>query len=167
MKKFFYAFLKEAKGLIPAMLFFFVVFTLVALTDDYMRKAEDVGGYVRFTIILFASLIMSKVVFIADHMRWIHLFQNKPLIYATAWKSLFYVVMSVIVRLLEHLVKLLLHKEGLIDSLEDALSDMNWTRFWVVQAWLLVLFFVFVAWRELSRAIGVQKVRELFFGKKS
>lgn len=164
MKKIINEFLEEAISLIPVTLFFFIIFSFVALTDDFMRIQQNVGGYVRFTMILVASLIMGKVVFIADHLKWIHLFSSKPLIYVTMWKSIFYVIMSIIVRLLEHLVQALFGKKPFLETCMTFLSDVDWMRFWVVQLWLILLFVIFVAGRELTRVIGVQKVREIFLG---
>ena len=74
--------------------------------------------------------------------------------------------MSILVRLLEHTIRLLFEHKSFYDALQIAIGDVNWMRFWVVQMWLVLLFFIYVAARELIMAMGVQKVRKLFFGRK-
>ena len=76
MKKFLKLFGEESKSLLPATIFFFIVFSLVALTNNLIRKESETGVYISFGLILFSSLIMGKVVFIADHLPWVHLFQK-------------------------------------------------------------------------------------------
>ncbi|MDX2312683.1 MAG: hypothetical protein QNL90_01305, partial [Gammaproteobacteria bacterium] len=39
-----------------------------------------------------------------------------------------------------------------------------WPHFWAIQIWLLVLFFMFCALRELIRALGRERVRAMFIG---
>jgi hypothetical protein len=37
-------------------------------------------------------------------------------------------------------------------------------RFWMIQAWLIVLLFILSATRELARKVGRKRFRKLFFG---
>jgi len=37
-------------------------------------------------------------------------------------------------------------------------------RFWMIQAWLIVLLFVLSSTRELARKVGRRRFRKLFFG---
>jgi hypothetical protein len=44
------------------------------------------------------------------------------------------------------------------------MAETVWPHFWLIQIWLLVLFFVYCSLRELVRAIGRDKVIKMFFG---
>jgi hypothetical protein len=47
------------------------------------------------------------------------------------------------------------------------MTETVWPHFWLIQIWLAVLFFVYCAMRELVRAVGKEKVVEMFFSKRS
>jgi hypothetical protein len=47
------------------------------------------------------------------------------------------------------------------------LDEVDWPHFWTIQIWLTVLLLVYCTMQELLRALGHDKVRELFFGAAS
>ena len=47
------------------------------------------------------------------------------------------------------------------------MSEVVWPHFWATQLWLIVLIFVYCAMRELIRAIGREKIIEMFFGRRA
>jgi len=44
------------------------------------------------------------------------------------------------------------------------LAEIVWPHFWATQLLLVVIIFIYCTMRELIRAIGPSKVREMFFG---
>jgi hypothetical protein len=44
------------------------------------------------------------------------------------------------------------------------LNEVVWPHFWVIQIWVVVLLFVYCAFREFVRAVGSHEVRRMFFG---
>ena len=104
-----------------------------------------------------------KVVLVADKLPWINKFPNKPLMYNVAWKTLIYVGCTLVVRFIEHLLPYLLDHEPLDIAIRHHLSEVVWSHFWAIQIWLLVLFLVYSAGRELVRALGSERVLDIFF----
>ena len=70
-----------------------------------------------------------------------------------------------IVRYLEHISHFLLQHESFVQAHHHLMAEVVWPHFWLIQMWLAVLFFVYCALRELVRAIGREKVRQMFIGR--
>lgn len=154
--------LEEFKRMVPVALFFLIAFSLVDATDRAVNNHE----YTTYSFLycLAASLIMGKVVLIADTFAIIELYSTKPLVYATLWKSFLYVCCSIILRLLEHVIPALWHGETWHMIWTRILEHIDKPLFWIAQGWLAYLFIIYVGGRELIRAIGPKKVWKLFFG---
>ncbi len=149
--------------MVPAALFFFVAFLLVDATDRVINDKE-LGTYSIFYC-LFSGIIMAKVVLIADLLSLTHRFSHKPLAYITLWKSFVYVLCSILLRLIEHVIPALIHGKNFHEIYQAILVHTEKPLFWLAQGWLTYLFIIFVAYRELITKIGPAKVKEFFFGK--
>jgi hypothetical protein len=44
------------------------------------------------------------------------------------------------------------------------IEELVWPHFWAVQIWLFVLFLLYCTLRELTRSLGGDQMRKLFFG---
>ena len=137
---------------LPAFLFFYFSFTLINFTEGLMVKNAGVQPFGVLTVLL-AAAIVAKVLIAIDFLPIVNIFPLKPLIYNVAWKTFLYSLGSLLVRLLNRLWN---HYYG---------TPIHWTEFWAVQIWYVVLFFVFVAARDLIYKIGPAKVRQIFFGR--
>lgn len=154
---------REIIKTIPAVIFFFIVFQLLAFTRALILQSYgiQVSTFINATIV---ALLVGKVVLIADHLPLINQFPNKPLIYNIVWKTLIYLVSALIVRYLEHLIPLVLEFRNLGTANQHLLDEVIWPHFWVVQIWLLVCFFMYCTIRELVRILGRKHVLTMFFG---
>jgi hypothetical protein len=110
------------------------------------------------------ALLVGKVVLLTDHLRFINRFPEKPLIYNVVWKTGIYVLAALVVHYLEHLVPLWWHEGAFGVANERLLSEVVWPHFWAIQLWLVVLLFVYCAFREFVRAVGRRQVQRMFFG---
>ena len=155
---------KDCREILPVTLFFFLAFTLVDITEVLMHKELATKTY-SIAVIAVASIMMGKVVFIADRISCINRYSTRPLIYSTCWKSAIYVLCSFVVRILDHNVPFFIENGSLSITYERFMTQVEAMPFWVVQLWLSAIFIVFTAWRELCLAVGEKKVRELFFGR--
>lgn len=155
----------ELKKLIPVVLFFFVCYTLVEITEIVIHKEKMQLRY-DFAVIAIGSLIMGKVVLLSDYLPFISIFSKKPLIYGTVWKTCIYVLMSMCIRLIERCIPFLFDDVAWQDTSEHLRRVVEGFPFWLGQMWLFVLLFIFVAYRELIIAVGPDRVRRLFFGAK-
>jgi hypothetical protein len=157
--------IKEFLKMLPAACFFLVAFSLVDATDRIINKGEL--SYYSFFSCIAASLIMGKVVLITDSFSIVDLFSNRPLIYVTLWKSFLYVVCSILLRIVEHIIPLFMHIKSFGELWQAIVHHTERPFFWLAQCWLGYLFIIFVGYRELVISIGVDKAKNLFFGTKN
>lgn len=162
MSKFLTRAKEEFFEVLPTTVFFFFAFHVIALTNALMLREHgiDIANQAAATI---GALLVAKVVLVADKLPWINKFPNKPLMYNVAWKTLIYVGCTLVVRFIEHLLPYLLDHEPLDIAIRHHLSEVVWSHFWAIQIWLLVLFLVYSAGRELVRALGSERVLDIFF----
>ena len=154
---------KEVRELIPPTIFFMVSFGLLLCTQalvmrDYGIDLFDLGQAV------IGALIVGKILLIVDAFPFVDRYPARPLIWNTLWKAVIYNIAAIFFRWLEALVPLWIH-HGSFSAGNDALfAGIHWPHFWLIQLWLAVLFLVYCAGCELSRAVGRDKLIALFFG---
>jgi hypothetical protein len=157
---------KEVRELIPPTIFFMISFALLLLTQalvlkDYGVDLFDIGQAV------IGALIVGKVLLIVNAFPFVDRYPARPLIWNTLWKALVYNIAAILVRYLEAVIGLWID-HGSFGAANDALfAGIHWPHFWLVQLWLAVLFLIYCAGGELSRAIGREKLIALFFGPRS
>ncbi len=96
----------EFLAVIPPTAFFFLTFSLLAITrrlidKEYGIPLESFGGAA------VGALIVGKVVLIVDNFRFVNRYPSKPLIYNVVWKTGIYLVATMVVRYVEHVAPLL------------------------------------------------------------
>lgn len=160
MKKILGVVRKELYRMIPFFLFFFAIFSLADIVK-ILRRDETVYS---FMTIVISSLLMAKVIILADFLPVIERYSHKPLIYNTCWKTLIYLVCSFFFRVLDRALPLLFGGKGIAMVYGGVVHELTHIEFWIPQIWLLLLLFILVAYQELIKAVGVAKVRQLFFG---
>jgi len=154
---------KELLELLPPTIFFFIAFHILVLfrallLRQYGVQTSTVAGA---TV---AALVVGKVVLIADALPFVNRFPEKPLMFNVAWKTLIYMVAALVVHYLEHLIPVWWRIGDLAAASRQLWQEIVWPHFWAIQLWLLVLFFMYCAIRELVRAVGPREVRRMFFG---
>ncbi len=70
---------------------------------------------------------------------------------------------ALIARYGEHLFHFYRKTGNLAEANRQLIGEVVWPHYWAVQMWLLVLLLVFCSLRELSRALGRDRVRAMFF----
>ena len=153
----------EIREVIPPTIFFLIAFHIVVIDRRLMLRQYGLplASMAGATI---GALLVAKVVLITDKFRFVNRFPQKPLMYNVVWKTAIYVVASLVVHYLEHLVPTWWHTGSLGVANRRLIEELVWPHFFAIQLWLVVLLFVYCALRELVRAIGPEKVIELFFG---
>ena len=156
----------ELVAVIPPTVFFFAAFQLIAFTRALMLREYgiSVSAFVTASI---AALVVAKVVLIVDLLPFVNRFPDKPLVYNVVWKTLIYLVAALLVRYVEHLIPFVREHGDLVVANRRLLDEVVWPHFWAVQIWLVVLFFVYCALRELVRVLGRDRVLNMFFGAKT
>lgn len=153
----------EFREVLPPTIFFFAAFNIIAVTRVLMlnRYGIEADSFIAATV---GALVVGKVVLLADKLRLINRFPDKPLIYNVVWKTAVYVIAAFFVRYAEHLLPLVGEYGGIASASSHLLAELEWPRFWAIQIWLSVLLFVYTSFRELTRVVGREAIMSMFFG---
>jgi hypothetical protein len=154
---------EEFFALLPPTIFFFVALHIVALVHSLMMRAEGISALSSVSIAI-ASLVMGKSVLLADLLPIINRFPDKPLIYNVTWKSSIYLLVSLLIHYLEHLIDFWRQTGGFVAGNEKLWAEIVWPHFWAIQIMLLALIVMYCTTHELVRVIGREKVLRIFFG---
>ena len=166
MSKFTHSVKHLVREMIPPAVFFFVTFQLLALTRALMLKQYgiDVTTFAAATI---GALVAAKVVVLADLLPFINRFPGRPLIYNIAWKTTIYFLAAFMVRYLEEFIHFYRAHGTVLGANRHLLDEVVWAHFWAIQLWLTVLLLIYCTMDGLVRALGRDRVRELFIGVSS
>ena len=154
---------KEFFELLPPTIFFFVALHIVTFVRVLMLKGTGISPLSSISVAV-AALILGKAVLLADMLPAINRFPDKPLIYNVAWKTLIYLLMSVLIHYIERLIEFWRLTGSFIAGNEKLMSEMVWPHFWAIQIILFVLIAIYCTMHELVRVIGREKVLRIFFG---
>ncbi|MDD2338351.1 MAG: hypothetical protein PHD01_17475 [Geobacteraceae bacterium] len=151
--------------ILPPTIFFFVAFSLVLLTKRLILSEYGIS-WTGFGSAIVGAILVGKVVLLVDKLTFVSKFAHRQLIFTTVWKCLIYFLAAVLLQYLERIVHLLMKHESFLEANRYFVTETVWPQFWLIQMWLAVLLFFYCAMRELVRAIGKEKVIQLFFGEK-
>lgn len=163
MNKIFQRLKEKFLGIIPASVFFFVAFQLLAITRSLILQQYgiQVSTFVAATI---GALIVARVVMIVDLLPFVNRFPDKPLAYNIVWKTIIYWLAAFLVRYVEHLIHFVGKYGDIAVANSRLLDEVIWPHFLIVQIWLFVLFLMYCTLRELIRVLGRERIRSMFFG---
>jgi hypothetical protein len=153
----------EFFALLPPTIFFFIALHIVAFIHALMLKGTGISPLTSVSVAI-AALILGKAVLIADMLPFINRFPKHPLIYNVTWKTMIYLLLSILIHYLERLIDFWRQAGGFVAGNQKLLSEMVWPHFWAVQIVLFVLIVIYCTMHELVRVIGKEKVRRMFFG---
>src|SRR5262245_16148577 len=156
---------EELEQIAPT-IFFLISFHIVVLDRKLMLRQYGLplSSIASATV---AALLVAKVVLITDAFPFVNRFPDKLLMYNVVWKTVIYVSAALVVHYLEHLVPIWWHTGDLVAANRQLADEIVWPYFWAIQLWLVVLLFVYCTMRELVRAIGREKVVDMFFGPRA
>jgi hypothetical protein len=154
---------EEFLSLLPPTLFFLFSLGFVSILRVLMLKGTGVAVNTPIQVVV-GALILGKAVLIADMLPVVNRYPDKPLAYNVVWKTVIYFVAALVLHYLERLIDFWKEAGGLVAGNEKLLAEMIWPHFWAVQMTLFVLIFGYCVMREIARALGTAKLREMFFG---
>jgi hypothetical protein len=152
----------QFRHVLPPTAFFLVGFNLILATKALILREHDIefSGFLTATV---AALLVGKAVLITDSLPFMRRFDGAPLIQPILFKSAFYWLCVMFVRIAEQLIHFLADG-GAIGDFPSFLADrFSWARFLSIQIWLMVLFLVYVTIHELDTLFGNGELYRLFF----
>ena len=159
-------FVHAFREVLPPTLFFLfsfnlIVFTTNLLVHDYWFKLSS------FLVATTTALVVGKAVLVANHIRLIDRFRGAPLIQPILYKTLFYTLVVLVVRLVERFIHLAIDDQGFGAAFETAVHGFSWRRFVAIQIWIFTCFLIYVTATELSNLLGEGQMFRLFFRHRS
>lgn len=163
MKSIIRAIKTEMIKIFPAVAFFLIAFNLIVLTD--MLTMKEFGIHVfSFIGATLAAVLVAKVVFLTNALPIMNIFSGKPLIYNTLWKTFVYFTATLVIRYSEHIIRLSITYKSISLANHRLFDNINWPRFYAIEIWFIVLFFIFSAFQEIVIYFGKSKIRKIFLG---
>lgn len=154
---------KEFFHILPVFLFFGIAFFIINGVETLLFKRAGITPFSTAEILVGAALV-AKVFLVIDHWSFVDLFSRKPLFYTLLWKTFLYWIILISVRLAVRITPYFFGGEGVEGDLSTFSEQFNWPLFFSFQAYYVMLVFLFITARELTRVLGAQKMRKIFFG---
>jgi hypothetical protein len=155
---------EEVRRVFAAALFFSTGFVLLHFAEVLFTRGTSVelASVARAVI---GGLIVAKLLLLVDLVPFVQAFPEKPLVHNIVWKSSIYVAAAVAFQYLEPLIKHLWHGRDLADAHHRAVGELAQPRTWAIMIWVAMLLVVFVAFQEMARVMGKEKLRLMFLGR--
>lgn len=141
---------------------YLAVFFSVFITYRRLILEEYQISYLHYGIGVIEAAVLAKIILLGDVVRLGRRLEDKPLIVPTLYKTVIFSIWAAGFKVLEELLRGLLHGSGLAGGMHDLLSK-GWYVI-LANAMVMVSALVpFFAFRELGRVLGHEMIRTLFF----
>ena len=155
------------KGLwevLPAFVFFLIMFHILVITKALTLKAYGITTHSTAAAVI-GALIVAKAILIADRLPFLNLYPGKPLAWNAVLKTVVFGMITFLFLFIEEMLHLS-HQYGNISvGYAHLKTDVIWPAFWAREIWITILLLFYCSAVELARVIGTDRVKELFFGK--
>lgn len=143
-------------------LYLSIVFGLFAWYRRLILAGYNIE-YLNYGVAIIEALVLAKVILIAEALHLSrNIFESKPLIYPTLYKSMVFTGFVALFTIAEATVRGSLHGKGM----RGWLLEIQGTGKFEFLAHLLMVFFMFIpffAFKELAKILGKGKIGRLFF----
>jgi hypothetical protein len=156
---------EEVRKILVVAVFFSTGFVLIHVCNRLLTEGSNVE-LATLTRCVFGGLIVAKVLLAMDLLPFVNAFPGRPLVNNIVWKSSLYVAGAVIFLYIEPFAKNLFRGAGVFASHSRAWHELMLPRTWATVLFLAMLMAVFVTFQELSRVIGKDQLKYMFFGRR-
>lgn len=156
----------ELGAMVAPFIYFAVAFNAIELTIVLISPDHDFG-LVQHGVATIGALLATKAVLLVDHLPFVDRFPDRPLIWNTLWKGAIYAACAMLLHVVERLIEAATGAGPFTSELQAVFAGLDLGRVAAVHLWLIILFMIFAAWRELVRADDVARLRRLFFGDRA
>jgi hypothetical protein len=154
--------LKELKSFLIMFSYLWLVFS-VFLVHEWSVLASHQIGFRFYGLAVVNALILSKIMLIAEGLHFARRFEERPLVYPIAYKSIAFTVLLMVAYIVEEIVVGLFHGKTVAESFPEIGGGglVGVLTIGVIMGIALVPFFAF---REIARVIGEAEFRTLMLG---
>ncbi len=154
---------RELVEILPPTVFFFIAFNIIVISKKLMLEQYGIQ-FSGFVNALVGALIVGKALLVADDIKFINKYPDKPLIYNIVWKTFLYLLVTLLVQYIEGIIPLLVKYHSVKIAIERSWVEIIWPHFWAIHIVFVFLLSLYVSFRELARAIGEKKFLQIFLG---
>ena len=154
---------RELVEVLPPTLFFFIAFNVITISKRLMLEQYGIefSGFVNAVV---GAFIVAKALLVADQIKFINKYPDKPLIYNIVWKTFLYLLVTLIVQYIEGIIPLWVKYHSVKIAIDRGWEEIIWPHFWAVHIVFVFLLSLYVSFRELARTIGEKKILQIFLG---
>ena len=163
MNKIFARIKKGLLEVLPAFIFFLIMFQILVVTRALTLKAYGITVH-STAIAVIGALVVAKATWIADKLPFLNLYPKKPLVWNTVLKTVVFGIITTFFLFIMELLRQSHEYGGIAAGYGHLKTDVVWPAFWAREIWITVLLLFYCVAVELARAIGPIKVKEIFFG---
>jgi hypothetical protein len=116
-------------------------------------------SYFNYGAALINALVIAKIILIGEYAHLGKKHETKPLFQSAIYKAFLFGLLAFGFHIVEEVIKVLWHGENVVSSFHEVRLDELLARTLIVFCTFIPLF----AFRELSRVMGEEKFRDLFF----
>jgi len=165
MKKIISSIRKELLEILPAFIFFLFMFQILLVTKALTLEEYGITFHASAVAIV-GALFVSKAILVADKLPFLNLYPRWPLIWNVVLKTVVFSIFVFLFLFVEELLRQAHKLGGLIAAYKRLGTDVIWPVFWTGDIWLNILLLFYCATAELTRAVGADKVKKIFFSRR-
>jgi hypothetical protein len=152
----------EIREALPAAVFFFVLFHMIALTKAVLLEDYSIGA-LRAAGATLGAVVVAKAILLVDALP-IARPTSVVGVVRVAWKVALYAVVVLAFRIVEELIPLVAEHRSLTGGAAAMSREVSWPLFGVLALWIVGGLLLYCLACELVRAIGAARVKEILFG---
>lgn len=152
----------EFRQVLPAMLFFFVLFHLIALTRAVVL-GEEGASMLRAATATVGALLVAKAILVVEALPIGRLYGRRR-VGRIIWKTFLFALVTLLFRILEEMIPVLLRHEGMEAALRAMVREIHWPLFSVLNLWIVGGLLLYSLAAEFYHALGAEWVKGLLFG---
>src|ERR1700730_1192646 len=143
--------------------YLFIVFGLLVLHEWVVLSNHHIS-YKFYGFALLKSLILAKIILLAEGLNFARRFEEKPIAYPIAYKSVAFTVLLMGAYILEEVLVGTWHGKSMAQSMPPIGDGTIWAIFAVstIMCFALLPFFAF---REIGRRLGEDELHALLFSR--
>jgi hypothetical protein len=153
--------IEEIRNFFWIFLYLFIAFGFYTLADAIVFRREGMG-FVPHGFAVINALVFGKVILVAEELRFGQWLRRGPLAYAIALESLAFTLLLLAVHFIERSVASWFRHGS--PTAEPALGGGGWLGLLIVGTMMFFALIPFLAYRNLSRTLGPDRLHAIFFG---
>ena len=153
---------REFLEILPAMIFFALLFNIVAYTRALMLQQYSISLTVSAGATILA-LVVAKVILVVDLFSFVDRFRDKPVIYNVLWRTFLYSLVALFIEYLEEFIPAIWTDHDIVAANHAVFEEFAWQKFAAVHIWLTLGIFMYCAATEIAGSLGRKRFHELLF----